>query len=650
MQARHGERAKRVLSAALACALSLSLVGSLSGCKESDVLTQKIIGEVGQYEIDYSVPAVALDNPAAEQSTSSEYEGESDREMDLEEDTPEYDESPTTSEEIDEQVSSEYGNDSAASAGSEDGSGSSAVAKKGAGDGDGAASDDGKGKTVSVTTGEDPGEDEEDSSTSGSGAPDASDDIPQDSWTGNNPDDDGSSNPNAKPGTIVNGNYDNLPASGGVAAAGPYALIVQALCPGGLKACNKQWYDALPATAFDGKSEFGSTALVSAWGDGTAMNEATFEAIVESGADTVLTSLSYGGVTDDSWAQRFNEAGISVVELPVIGVEYAYDADIATCVQVIGELLKDSGYTVTVNGSVKNSKEMASLWTSQHDYAIEATVGANGGYAVTLSAGYRIPYIYQGASTVSNLITPVTRESTRFRTTVLTEASAFNEVADTWSLRHSGGAYFWPINDYASVGNLGSIKVDTSICYTRPHYPDSLISSEFYLSSYYLQCAGVADLSPTTTQTVATSFLRTTKLPTGSGGVESEANKIYPGSSDMPALVAKNLEIAQGIVASAAIADRSSKTIGLFNFGSPYLVYVMPSGVAGSWLDGTFESFLMAPWAYEAFTGTTDINLSETESMVSQFYRCFYRCSADGIINAEGSYWGGYLVATCPRD
>ncbi len=657
---------------ALAAILALAMTVPLAACKDSDVLTEKIVGEVGEYDIDYDIPPVALDNPESEDSMTDEYEEEeSERENEEEENTPEYDEeNQTTDETTNEQVATTttttMNNRKATTGGSSSGSGrtgggstrgsssnASSTGKRSASSLTGTGSEGESNRwVISLVPPDDTDATEDvDDLTNSAGGTENNSNLPEDTWDPSSESSDpniGVNDQNTGAQIVQAGQYDNMTPSNGIAAVGTYALIVQALGgSGALKACNAEWYDSLPAQSFSNKSELTNTVKISAWGDGTTMNQETFDAIVNSGADTVLTSASYGGVTQ-SWAEQFLAANISVVELEPIGMANAYDADISTCVQVIGQLLKDSGCSVTVGGTSYNSAQMANTWQSQHDIAIEATHAANGGYAVHTAGGYSWPIIYQSWDLANG--SPIDTEHTRFSTTYFDDWE-FNDptlsgVSSRLTIRrYTNDVSVWPWNDF-NISNEYDIHVDGSLGYptgiTAPYLND-FNSSYFYVSTYYLQCAGLDDLR---TENIWCNNVMSRKV---SGTDGSETYKVYPGNMNMPCIIAKDTSIAERVIASASIADRSTNTVGFLNFGKDYRIVIMPSGVSGCWADGTFESFLIAPWSYCAVTDG-NIDMSSIDGYVSNFYDTFYRCSADGIVNGSGSYWGSYLVAVANRD
>ena len=123
----------------------------------------------------------------------------------------------------------------------------------------------------------------------------------------------------------------------------------------------------------------------------------------------------------------------------------------------------------------------------------------------------------------------------------------------------------------------------------------------------------------------------------------SRDERYMPGDEQYPYLVARDKTIAERIKASTGF-DEESGIAGAFCFGQQYGVLVIPAGVSGSWADGTFESFLLAPWAYCMYQqrdGAGNVSLSYCDEFVNVFYQDFYRCGAGGILDGDGN-WGDY--------
>lgn len=71
-----------------------------------------------------------------------------------------------------------------------------------------------------------------------------------------------------------------------------------------------------------------------------------------------------------------------------------------------------------------------------------------------------------------------------------------------------------------------------------------------------------------------------------------------------------------------AIVTSSKNSRGIYNVGQEYDVSVVPQGLAGSWAEGTIESFLLSSWVQDKYYDT-----SNCASYVQQFYKYFYRYS-----------------------
>ena len=470
--ARSAQKALRVgLSALLACLLAFTL----SSCRESDALTEKIIGAPYEYETDYSLTPTAFDNPEAAQTdrTSQRETEEAQREDTWEENQPQYSsEDTTTTEETRTTVETQtLSSDLEASEGStqtDEGDesitgGSLTGGTQSSGDQDDSSSAAGgdeetsRGQTIVVNSSSSSTSQEEDNDSDIENDEQEDQDESWDPGTGSSGTGGGSSTTG---GTYVEGDITsgNLPYVNSIAAAGPYATIVQALGgAGALAACDADWYNSLADEAFSYKSELSDTTVISAWDGGASMNEATFQAIVDSGAEAVITSASYGDI-DQDWAERFNEAGIDVIELPVLGVTDVMDSDIETCVVAIGALLARAGSNIAYDADA-----MADLWVELHDAALDNTVDANGGYTTYLMDGYSWDILFDGVgSFVSVNATHITRSSSnRFYTTVVDSWTESSEslITDTGTVSsypYDRAFNVWP---YAGENSWNTLSI-----------------------------------------------------------------------------------------------------------------------------------------------------------------------------------------------
>lgn len=624
---RAGSAVRAMFSVILTCMLVLSL----SGCKDTDVLTEKIVDQ-SSTEIDYSLEPLRNETAnAALDEGSFEVESETDHADEQEKRDPTYDEDdPTSDSQTDQQqhaddVSYDYaatdgGKVSEGAGGaSNDGSGGSGAAGGGDDDTEG-------GSTVKVEKAPAPDDDNNNG-----------DDVDEpEKPNGGNQGGDPTGGQGGGGETYDDGTYTKLPTgTKKIAAAGQYALIVQMLGgKGALSAADGTWLsETRNSGAFPNE---GLESVSTAWsGDGTNAGTADVNAIIAAGTDTVLTSASYGALTDDQ-KRVLNEAGVNVVVMPVVGVADALDADIVQAVRVVGELLKDAGTSIQYD-----AQAMASKYVSQHDDALNKCLTANGGYTTRLEGGSNWAYIYQGIGGQATAYFSDTRYVMAY-----VDGWATAKVSTIHETRSVNGEFLYP---ETSIGSNG-FDMDCSEGMGLYIPKSDITSSNFALIDYYLQSAGVMDIETSHQGTIATAtnhypnyfnvpyisrWINYNCLWFSFGNYQSR-DYVTVGDNNYPAIVTRTTEYAERIVSSA------NKVRGVYNIGQPYEVWVMPSGLSGSWTDGTVESFLVAPWAYCMYQQNK--NLESCNGFVNDFYSTFYRCGAGDLVQNYGTTY----QATCP--
>lgn len=664
--------AGKVARAIAAVLLATTMMVPLTGCRDSDVLTEKIRGAVGQYEIDYSLAPARVESDVAPSSDRSVDENESERASDHEESNPDYDKDEHNSEaETDRQVHDdelkrdgdalEGGSGSEPNSGVGDGGGDSSTPTDASNEGDGSR----RGALITINP----------------DAPEINDTLPND---GNSAGENAGSGSDAEntwnPGsagagggegdnrgqTYNNGSWAELPQDvGKIAAAGPYATIVQSLGgKGALAACNQQWLDDLPTQAYDYHSELDDVVGISSWGDGTTMDDETVQELISAKPDVVLTSDSFGGVVTDEQAKALNDAGIDVVVLPAIGVIDALDEDISTTVAVVGQLLKDAGTDIQFS-----SVAMAGAWRDLHTRAIEQTLGKAGGYGVGASSA--LQYFCQWRGIMPPLASDMGPVS---------GSPLYTTFLDSWSDARYGTDEILKENDWPPLmSNRGTVQhyvhlwpvdewaVDpkdlvADISDGGGNYPGmsgKAGQSYFILLDYYLQNAGIVDYmmggqfrtdiaedsshsnllfyAPANWRDYVTWGENAAIVRPVFRSWETNGFVTAFGLQECPGVCVRNKTIAENLQQSARRVDRSSLTVGLYNTGYDYSAYVIPCGVDGSWCDGGFESFLASPYLYGVFHG----DLSLSDSLANEFYSTFYRCGSAGILDAGGNYGAG---------
>lgn len=432
------------------------------------------------------------------------------------------------------------------------------------------------------------------------------------------------------------GTYEELPEASALAAKGQYALIVQMLAgQGGLAAADAAWLaDVRSRGAFPDE---GLESVATVW---TADGALDVDALAASEADVLLVDGVDAALTQEE-SDRVTAAGIDIVSVPVLGQTYTSDEDVTTAVKVVGQLLSGSTSHATFDTAA-----MVERYLEQHDTALQACVNANGGYSYKLVAGYAYQGIYQGSNAMGE---PTSR---------LSDVRITTACIDSWTPAASGSS---TANRSFSSGSLylDGETMDTS---DGVGLSATTLSGRFVLSDYYLQTAGVVNNAydtarPTSVDGSSEVTLPYAVVPGDDAGIASIALGTrqvpsalwYPpngvafgsewttvGDLSFPAVIVRSSEIAQRVASSAA------KTNGLYNVGQPYEIYTAPTGLAGSWLDGTVESYLLSLWAYGMFQGDSTL-----DEWVDGFYQLFYRvegASSTGMVAGLGEV----TQALCP--
>lgn len=666
------------------CLAGLTAIGgaplALAGCRDSDVLTQKIIGEPLQYEVDYSLSPVALENPMS-RSTMSNTEDESDRQDDAQEETPKYDdETQTTTEETNTTRQNSLNNDTTpAQSGSGDPRDNTTPqggkkANKNNSNGtllDNSDTTQKKGSSIKFDlTGSDAATKNDENAPRDDSADDGDSNTPAEDWKPSE-NGDGTSN-GTDPIIISSGDIDsgNIPSTvGRIAAAGINATLVQAIGgPGALACANAGWLghltDAQFAQVFPG--ELDGVQAIDGWGDdGSNWDDSVVGQILNAFGDftqgTVAVVTGYGAMSQ-TVAATFQEKGVHVVELKPMGVVDALDADIAANVKAVGQLLRG----MSDNGEFANKQVQA--WQQLHTEAVEGTFQLNGGYTCLLREGTSWNYIYQGW--LLNEAVPISSNrdyGLYFDNWAKAKQAATTPGSQQYAARAIGAEYYsiWPIGSWSGA-KQGSLAVDISDGVGVVLRHPSNYDSSFLLISYYMQISGVADLS------VFDKAMRLGSSPTDGElfryslkdgffnnfcdwngdlgfrlGQTSSAGLVALGDDAYPFLVVRDASMAANIVSSAKKADKSSLTVGFHNVGRDYGVVTCPCGVSGNWVDGNIESFLLAPYFWclyqhkHSSNGLATITCSYSDDFVNRFYSVMYRCGSEDILDASGNNGDG---------
>lgn len=579
---------------ALSTLLALSTLGLL-GCKDSDSLTEHIEDPLAGI-LDESAEPIYREAPDAPTDTTrtSTYETDNDNLVNQENVLPEYDEDEQDPAEADQRIHDEDTPDDA---------------------------DASRGTRPSDQNG---------TSSEGGGA------------GGNDDEQSNEPEPAGTGGTVDfnnGGTIDDLPeGTSTVAAAGQYAVIVQMLAgQGALVAADEQFIaDAQAKGAFPDE---GVESLATTWrGDGSYEGTFDIEATIAASPDCVVVGSNTSSIGEEE-RSRLSAAGITVVIGPALGETDTADADIVSAVKLVGELLKDASAQYDVAA-------MTNAYLQQHDEAVSNCVSANGGYSTKMIGGTALSYIYQKSEGTSTGGTDTTNLSNVRYTTAFIDSWSTAESTTTAMRRFNNASLYLDGETMDASDGIGLSATG--------------VSGNFMLMDYYLQTAGVVNNSYDTAK------------PVSSGNGESLPYLIIPGSGEdlvtyevavrnvpsalwypivgygisdawtcvgdasFPAVLARDSDIAENVCASA------SKANGLYNVGVPYEVHAVPQGIAGSWADGTVESFLLAPWAYCMFQ--QDASLNTCTTYAQNFYSTFYRCDAlDAIADYQTT-----MTAPCP--
>ena len=663
-QVRDGRRAFDVGSIALVVILALAVALSLSACRDSDVLTDKVVGEVDEYELDETLDPVALENPEASSDMSQE-EDDSDREDDEEEEDPDYDEDSDDDDQTEQNDEEDYSqSDGDATSGDSVASGSTTSTVSNGGEG----SSDAPSITFDFTGDSSYlGENAEDS-TSSSGDEGETD---SDTWIPSTSSSTGASNEASGTTVVQPGSaegYSNMATVGYIAAAGSIATLVAAIGGGEvLAACNSDWYDDLPSSAFSDKEELADTVCIDDWGDGSSMADCYKQIANALPQDWSAAVLVDENTYESAYDDYFSDKCIYVVVLEAYGTADVSDDWIADDVEVVAELIG----TDYAKSQYQAWKE---LWTS----TLQTVRKANGGYTIWTDHNMgSAQFLYKGTNTFGSN-TAITNVSANQYwtdyvysmpdTTTATVTSGGDSLVwtDFMAFRSYKGNYVWPLGTWASSTSGLTLDISDGLPLQIEGSDQSKWSSKSRWATidYYLQIAGVVQTAGYENFYVSDSSETITSATIPYTNTSSYANKatryvglfachpegssggfIVAGDDAYPVVIAHSASIASKIVSSAGTADESSMTVGLANVGQDYTVAVMPRGISGSWTFGTFESFLVAPYFYCLFQQGGD--LSACDSYVSDFYTTFYRCGASVLTSTsrDKAYgWYGYWV------
>lgn len=411
-----------------------------------------------------------------------------------------------------------------------------------------------------------------------------------------------------------------------VAAAGVYATIVEMLGgEGGLVAADAAWKKAVAKKGLFPGEKVSNVQTV--WsGDNAKGYKLDVAKLIAAQPDAVLVD----GVKvrlDKAAKKKVKAAKIDVITVPTLGDAGTPDDFVVKAVDTVGELLKNS---TLVHYDTQAS---ASTYDQMHEQTINSCKEANGGYSTKSVGGTSYDEVYQDSTGRGNGVQTAELSGNRITTVLFDSWTAAKASTATADRRYSSATPLY----------LDGETIDTS---DGLGLSATVSNNGFALVDYYLQVSGIvnnaydykrpqSDEGGTSTPYplvagspvgLLRSALKTTNRHAPSAlwyspnSYSADSDWLAVGdSSDFPGVIAKDANIAASIVASAA------KENGLYNVGKPYKVWVMPSGIDGSWSLGTPESYLASAWALKTFWDDGDA-AEFSDSCVNTYYQTFYRC------------------------
>ena len=421
----------------------------------------------------------------------------------------------------------------------------------------------------------------------------------------------------------ASGTVEDLPEVNSIAAVGQYATIVQMLAgKGGLAATDANWKEEVQNRGvFPGE---GVEEVPAVWTGNHATGYALdIESLIAAKPECVLVDNA-DVMLDAEQRERLQAAGIIAVTVPVLGSTDTPDADIKQAVAVVGQMLSFARTTYDVSSQV-------TTYNSMHDGVIQNCLDANGGYSYKTILDTSYAGIYQGTSI--NGMETTSFSSERITTAFIDSLAEVFVPTATAKRSYSEGTLEHLNGQTVDVAGGIGMSVQGK-------------SNEFVLLDYYMQVSGVVDNSFDGSK------------PTVSGSGDGQAYMIIPGFAEDISLNANYLQrnsysalwykpngtnwltvgdagfpgvLVRNEAIAGYIASSRDDSDGIYNVGQPYWVRVVPEGMAGSWADGTVESFLASSWIYDIARGN-GVSDACREDMRA-FYETFYRTSDISMAN-----------------
>ena len=424
-------------------------------------------------------------------------------------------------------------------------------------------------------------------------------------------------------------------AKGTVAAVGEYATITQMLGgAGALAAADESWLAARQADGcFAGELDLVVPAFS---GGGTETGDCDVDALIENAKPSVLLWDGKTPALSNADRNALENAGIAIQVVPTLGSQSTEDYTVTQAVQEVANVLSGAG------GLSYDPVDVARKYLNYHDEMLRASYnGHDGGaysYKVTDSA---YQFLYQDTPLSGLNSSTTNRITTVFVDDIMVPGHSTAKVSQ---------------NAYVSEGTLrllhDGMDVDVSDGVALSVASDT---NSYMLIDYYLQLAGVVNnaydaakpegqgrryiIMPGTTNAFGTSD-RYASRSTGtalfynSGDGTVLDNWHCLGNADFPAIITANADIAK------AINDSASNPDGLYRMDESYRIMVVPSGIAGSWSEGHIDSFLLARWAFGLYDAKY---LNDVKQNVTDFYSGLLRC-ANWEGNGAVQNWDFYYV------
>lgn len=579
--------APRRAALVLLAAIALLAAFALTGCKYSDVLTQHT--EDPSAGIDDTQEPTYKSNPDAEQipNMADLTISDSNDENTQVEALPHYDPNAPDNGPTKQRVKSdETPHDEEASEGNEEGD----ADREGEGEGDKG------GEGQSQSDGDNDGQQDGQEETVSDEAP-VQGGLSDDAGTGGDQtigEQDGSNEENPK---------------GTVAAVGEYATIAQMLAgAGGLVAADHDWLVAREEDGcFSGELDNVAEAFTGNDEDGYTYD---LDALKKAKPSVLVYDNSKLKLSDDD-KSALKDAGIEPKAIAPLGAKGTEDIVVVGVVQQLADTLSD------VMGAQYDPAVMLSNYESLHDQILKASYDANDeGYSYKLTDFQTSNWIYQNNPYTQGLDTQVT---TRCNTAYIDSWKSLNTTVDL--VRWSGSA---DDDNTETIENCKVKGVGLSV-------KDG--TGSFMLVDYYLQLGGVVNMSYDLDKPASNG--KATLVVPGDPSLSGYESFLSLGSplnylmgtewkiigerplsddaNDFPAVITATTDIADKV----AEAGKDAKSI--YRTDNPYRAIVMPSGIAGSWSEAHFDSFMAALWAW-GVRDPDNLDIWVDKNFLSTFY------------------------------